>query len=270
MLFRSGLVLRDVEPTLGSGPTSVDVEQGQVYVLNANAPSSVAGFRFSGDGQLTPIQGAVYPLSVADSAPAQVAIAPTGAQVIVSERATNLIDLFPVLTDGSLGAPTFAPSVGTTPFGFEFGKQGALIVSEAFGGVPDASAVSSYKLSKAGALKVVSPSVATTETAACWIALTRDGRFAYTTNTGSGTVSGYRVDLPSGAIEALDADGITGDLGPGANPLDAAVSRDGRFLFVLSPATGEIAVFLVQLNGSLAKLSSRFGLPSSAAGLAVR
>ena len=37
----------------------------------------------------------------------------------------------------------------------------------------------------AGALHLVSPSVPTGQTAACWIVVTKDGKYAYTTNTGS-------------------------------------------------------------------------------------
>jgi 6-phosphogluconolactonase (cycloisomerase 2 family) len=216
-----------------------------------------------------PIVGGLRPLSAGTTAPAQVAIAPAGTHVVVTERATHLIDLFPIESGGLLGAPTFVPSVGQTPFGFEFGKKDTLIVSEAFGGAPDASAVSSYELSSAGLLTSISPSVPTTETAACWIAVTRGGRYAYATNTGSGTVSGYRV-FPTGTIELLDADGVTGDLGAGADPQDASITRDNRFLYVLSPATNEIAIFAVRQDGSLEKLPSLLGVPSSARGLVAR
>jgi hypothetical protein len=46
-------------------------------------------------------------------------------------------------------------------------------VSEAMGGIADASAVSSYDLRRDG-FSVVSRSVPTTETSACWIAVTPD------------------------------------------------------------------------------------------------
>ena len=43
--------------------------------------------------------------------------------------------------------------------------------------------------------------------------IARQQRFAYTTNTASGTVTGYRVAPGTGALTRLDASGVTGDLG---------------------------------------------------------
>jgi len=70
-----------------------------------------------------------------------------------------------------------------TPFGFDFAGNHRLIVSEAFGGAVDASAVSSYRVDGDGDVDVVSASVPTTETAACWIEISQNRRYAYTTNT---------------------------------------------------------------------------------------
>ena len=88
-------------------------------------------------------------------------------------------------------------------------------MSEAFGGATDASAASSYRFRR-GHLKLIDGSVATTETAACWVAVTKDGKFAYTTNTGSGSVTGYR-SRGTGRLTLLDADGVTGSVGAGAD-----------------------------------------------------
>jgi 6-phosphogluconolactonase len=264
-----GWVLSDVEPTLGGMPISVAQRHDRVYVLNGGAPANVSGFELSPGGQLDPIAGAVQPLSSPDPMPAQVMIGPGGAQVFVTEKMTNKIDLFPVAPDGALGPGAFLDSAGMTPFGFGFGLHDTLIVSEAFGGAVDASATSSYRIG-AGALQVVSASVPTTETAACWIVVTRNGRYAYATNTDSGSVTGYSVSMPSGALTRLDPDGVTGFVGPGSNPIDEALSADSRWLYVLSPMTSEIAIFRVRDDGSLERMPSELGLPASAVGLAAR
>jgi hypothetical protein len=75
--------------------------------------------------------------------------------------------------------------------------------------------VSSYLVSANGALQVVSPAVPTTETAACWVVVTNDGRFAYTANAGSGSVSGLAIAF-DGSLRLLDADGQTGVTGAGS------------------------------------------------------
>lgn len=264
----AGLQLTDREPSQGMFPTSVAIGGELVFVLNAGMQPSVAGFLLDNAGQLAPLPGSFATLAMG-SAPAQVGLAPGGQQAIVTERATNLIDLFPILPGGALGAAVQIASAGATPFGFEFGRNNVLIVSEAAGGAADASSVSSYVIGP-GALTAISSAVPTTESAACWIIMARNRRYAYTTNTGSSTVTGYRVSPVNGALTILDVDGVTGDLGAGANPLDGATSQDGKYMFVLSPATNEIASFFVRIDGSLEKLPSQLGLPSTSFGLAAR
>ena len=56
--------------------------------------------------------------------------------------------------------PDWRASAGETPFGFEFTRNGTLVVSEAFGGRSDASATSSYRFRPNGNLKVVDGPVA--------------------------------------------------------------------------------------------------------------
>jgi hypothetical protein len=58
----------------------------------------------------------------------------------------------------------------------------------------NASSASSYEVSEEGDLAVISGAVPTKQTAACWLITSRDGRFIYTANAGSGSISGYRVD----------------------------------------------------------------------------
>ena len=59
-------------------------------------------------------------------------------------------------------------------------------MSEAFGGAAGASTSSLYEVGADGTLSVLDAAVPTTESAACWIIISQDGRFAYTTNAGSG------------------------------------------------------------------------------------
>src|SRR5262249_30202318 len=175
------------------------------------------GFAIGPHGGLRPL-GVTRPLSAPAAGPAQVSFAPDGDALVVTEKATNCVDVFPVDDDGRAGPVTCHPSVGKTPFGFAFADD-ILIVWEAFGGAPGASAATSYVLED-DSLQPVTRSAPTTQTAACWIAITPDGRFAYATNTGSGTVTGYRVGR-DGELVRLDG-GVTGTTG-GA-PIDAGVS----------------------------------------------
>jgi 6-phosphogluconolactonase len=256
-----GLERIDVVPSGGATPTSIAAHQGLVYVLNAGGAGSITGFT-STNGHLAALAGSSRPLSTAATAPAQVSFTPAGDQLIVTERATQRIDLYAVGADGYASGPTVLPSSGVTPFGFGFDNKDHLIVSEAFGGAVDASAVSSYTVG-AGDLTPVSASVPTTETAACWIAVTGNGRFAYAGNAG-GSVTGYRVS-PDGSLTILDADGRTA--APGAGVTDLALSRNSRYLYARM-SNGAVGSWTVAEDGSLDSLGSTPGLPAGAAGIA--
>jgi len=264
----AGLELRDVEPSLGARPISVTVNGDLVYVLNADGAGSIHGFRVDDDGDLTPITDSMRPLSGAMMTdPAQIGFTPDGAVLAVSEKATSQLDTYVVQPDGTTTGPNVFASNGQTPFGFDFSKRGRLLVSEAFGGGPGMSAASSYDVAPDGTLSVISPSVPSGETAACWLIVNPNGRHAYTTNTAAGTVSSYAIAGGSDELSLHDAvAATTGDM---TAPIDAAFSANGSFLYILNSGTNEIAVFQEnKRDGSLTMIQTITGLPATANGLA--
>ena len=264
---RRGLRLVDVESSGGDRPISLTVHRGLLYVLNAGGAGNISGFHVSRHGELAPLAGSTRPLSGPGPDPAQVSFDPEGETLVVTEKATNLIVTYEVDEHSGLPAgPVTHPSAGATPFGFGFDRRDHLIVSEAFGGAPDASAVSSYEIDD-GDVEPITPSAQTTETAACWIVVTRNGRYTYTTNTGSGSITGYRISR-DGELSLLDADGRTGLTGPG--PIDMALSRGSRFLYSLNAGDGTVSGFRVKADGSLTPAGTVAGLPAGATGLAAR
>src|SRR6185436_17653840 len=177
----------------GTMPISVTISGHLVYALNAGGAGNIAGFRLSSQGELQAITGSSRPLSSAASGPAQISFDPNGSKLVVTEKNTNRLVTYAVDGNGMATGPVTTQASGVTPFGFAFTNNGTLIVSEAFGGAADASAVSSYSAGAGNSWSVVSGSVPTTETSACWIAVTNNGRYAYTTNAASGTITGYAV-----------------------------------------------------------------------------
>ena len=266
---RAGLRLMDKVSSVGTQPVSIALDRNLLYVLNAGGTDNISGFTVGRRGKLTPLHGSTRYLSGTGTAPAQVQFNPKGNVLVVTEKATNLIDTYTVDDDGYAHGPHVQPSAGITPFGFAFDERGRLYVSDAAGGAAGASSVSSYRVANDGGLQTISPTVATTETAACWVVISKDGRFAYTTNAGSGSISGYRV-ARDGQITLRDADGRTADTGAGSAPLDMALSRDGRYLYSLNSGTNTIGAFQVGVDGALTPLAGIGGLPASANGLAVR
>ena len=181
---------------------------------------------------------------------------------MVTEKSTNLIDTYAIDNDGTAAEVVTHPSAGVTPFGFAFGKRGDLIISEAFGSEPGQSALSSYDLD-GDTLTTISPSVPTTQTAACWVAVTKNGRYAYTTNTGSASVSGYQVGR-DGSLTLLAASaGATG-----TTPTDVDLSRNSQFLYALNAGSHNLSAFRVQSDGSLTSLGTFGLLPAGAVGVA--
>ena len=263
----TGLELLDRVASGGIRPVSVAVHRRLVYVLNAGGTGNIAGFEQDRRGRLHAIPNSARPLSSASAGAAQVTFSPDGGLLVVTEKATNVISTYTVGTDGLATGPNVQPSVGATPFGFAFSRKGTLVVSEAFGGAPDASALTSYQASPAGALTAISPSVGTTETAACWVVITGDGRFAYTSNTGSGTISGYGLS-PTGELTLLNADGVTATTLAG--PIDLALTGNDRFLYSLDSGAGTISAFRVEADGGLTPAPGASGLPTGANGLAAR
>ncbi len=264
---QDGLRLVDTEPSGGSTPISLTHRRGLLYVLNAGTPNSISGLTVGKSGELAPLPGSTRSLSAAQTGPAQIEFSPAGDVLVVTEKATNLIDTYTVGSNGLPTGPASQPSAGATPFGFAFDKRGHLIVSDAFGGAPGASALSSYRLGPGGALGTITPLAPTNQTAACWVVTTKNGRYAYTTNTGSGSISGYSIGH-DGSLALLDADGVTGVTGAG--PIDMALSESSRFLYTLDSGSHGVSGFRVQADGSLTPISGLAGLPASANGMAAR
>jgi 6-phosphogluconolactonase len=234
----------------GVAPTSIDAHRGKVYVLNSGGIPNVTGFTTSRRGALTPITDGGRDLPGALGA-AQVSVSPDGDHLVVSERESNRLETLELDRRGRPGQPVITESSGTTPFGFAFNHRGKLIVSEA-----GASTVSSYRVGHDGALDVITASLPVNQGAACWVAVSPNGRFAYTGNA-AGSISGFAI-ARDGSLTALDADGLTAELIP--SPRDLDFTRNGRYLYAVSPGNattgGRVTGYRVRADGSLVEITS--------------
>jgi 6-phosphogluconolactonase len=260
------LTRTDVESSRGDKPISVTTKGSLVYVLNAGGNGNIRGFRRDTNGALTFISGSKRPLSGSATKPVQIGFNPSGNYVFVSERATDRLTRYSISASGAAGAPQATASAGPEPFGFAFSSAGTLVVSEAGNHVEDASSVSSYRLGSGGVPQTVSAAVGTTETAACWTAITPDGKFAYVTNTPDNSISGFSIGA-NGSLTMLDADGRTAVTGGGSLPIDLAASSDGDYLYVLTAGTHRIVVYAIGANGGLSARPGVSGLPRAANGI---
>ena len=245
----------------GSAPKSVAEHAGRVYVLNTGEPS-IAGFRLA-DGRLEPVTEGARSLAP-NSDPAQIGFTPDGAALVVTERGTNAIALFPLDDAGRLGEPQIHPSSGPTPYGFAFTRKGTLVVTEAFGAETGRAAASSYSV-RGESITPVSRSIGNGRSEICWSVITADGRFAFTTNFADGAVSRWAIGN-DGTLTLEDATaGIAVD---GETCLrDEDLSNDGRFLYAIDADSHRVFGWAVDADGSLSPIGSWDGLPATVAGL---
>ena len=128
-----------------------------------------------------------------------------------------------------------------------------------WGGV-GASSASSYRFDGPAGLIPTSSAVANTQSAACWIALSDNQKYAYTTNTASGSISSYGI-ARDGSLTLVQAVAAT----PGAGPIDM-VEANGS-LFTLNNGSHTISADLIGGDGSLTS-TNQISLPIGVVGLA--
>ena len=262
---RHGLILVEREPAGGLTPISVAVASRHVYVLNEGGEGGISGFDLSPFGQLNPIPGSIQPLSGPGVDPAQIAFSLFGRVLIVTEKNTDQILTYVVDRDGAAGPPTVHESAGPTPFGFELGKRGHLFVSEAAGGADLASSTSSYRVRFDGSLERISEAVLAEGSAACWLVVTRDGRYAFTSNTANHTISTYEIGFDG----EITLQGVT-NTGEGTRPLDSALTPNSRFFYVLNSGDGTLGAYSVGSQGELEPLDLDIDGLDGANGLVAR
>ena len=261
----SGLTLKSTMNAGGMRPVSITQYKDLVFVLNAGGNGNISGFRLLDNGTLQPIPNSTRPLSSNMAGAAQVSFVNKGKVVVVTEKATNKIISYTVNESGIPGIMHSITSSNPTPFGFAVGKKDNIFVSEAVGGAPGASTLSSYEISNNGTITLSDGPVGANQSAACWVVITNNGKFAYTTNTASNNLSTFNVK-DEGNISVNTAISATTQIGP----IDAALSNNSKYLYVLNAGSHSIGVYDVANTGGLSIVQTLPGVPTGATGLAAR
>jgi 6-phosphogluconolactonase (cycloisomerase 2 family) len=92
--------------------------------------------------------------------------------------------------------------------------------------------------------------------------VTPDGRFAYTGNAATGSITGFAI-AGDGSLTRLVSDGRSAST---PRPNDLAIA-DG-YLYAINPNVGVVTAYRIGSDGSLVALQSVSGLPTGLAGLA--
>jgi 6-phosphogluconolactonase len=291
-------VLVDQEPSGGDMPESLALHGDLLYVLNvdtANAngtTGNIYGLRIGSDGELSSV-GSSQPL--AHAAPGfatarAIDFNPSGSVIVVTELVGGLltggppgsINTFVVGSDGKAGPVASYSSSDVFPFGFAFDNKDHLIVSNIVDPTPNTTTtgtVSSYTVSDSGEVTPIN-TVSSGGILPCWVVVTNDGRFAYVVNTGA--------LFPSQAPVTFFGVSSKGELSPGGPAAastagefartDAALSRDDKYLYVLSPSVGpgapsHIDAYRLASDGSMTLIGATpadANLGVGATGLAAR
>jgi 6-phosphogluconolactonase (cycloisomerase 2 family) len=260
LMVRNGkLMLRQKVGSGGVFPNSIGLFGDLVYVLNSKgATPHINGFRLNANGFLHPIAGAVVALPAGSTGANDIRFAEDGTKLVVTVAATNQILVFEVGNNGIARPPIAQTSAGASPFGVRFGHNGIAIVSEAAG------SASSYRFNPGDMLAVISGAVPDTQLSSCWISLDRSATYAYVSNTGSGTISSYKIarngDLTLSQAIAANTGGA---------PIDSSLSRDSKFMYVLDSQAGRLLILRVQ-GGGLIQVGEVSPLPTSLQGVAAQ
>jgi uncharacterized protein (TIGR03000 family) len=239
-------------PSNGNSPLSLAVHGDLLYVANqapkfANPTTkpNLTGFRIGRDGKLTPIDGSTIEFP-ADRGPAQAEFAPDGKTLVVTSGFqgddSSRIHAYQVMADGTLkegdGSPA-RPNGASGTVGFSWAPAGGRVFVSNFRG----SAVTLFDIDRTtAAVKQVGDAVGDNEKAACWTAISADGKTLYVANFVSNSISVFDV-AEDGKLKLLG----TAKRRAGSDPdtKDIELSKDGKYLYAVGSGAKEIAVFRV-------------------------
>jgi 6-phosphogluconolactonase (cycloisomerase 2 family) len=261
----------------GTRPLSITVFGTLVYVLNEGDGTSsnpelrydnISGFRFTPGGILVPIPDSTRIIDRTQlTAPAQVGFNKSGTVLLITEKATNTITTFLMGSDDTPAeTPLKRPSAVPTPFGFTFGDRDFVFITEANGG--GAGVTASYRVDRGTGEVSSLVDLVNQGNATCWTVLSNDQTIGYSTNTGSGTVSLYRINF-DGTMENFFNSKAGVQIPSGTGVRDAVLTQDNQNLFTINNIEETIRGFFVNRSGAIAPRGTA-PIPPSATGLIAR
>ena len=234
----------------GVTPLSVTAHGDLVYVanqaiafMNPIRKPNITGFRMSAGGRLTPIPGSTIEFP-AGQGPAQIEFSPSGSVLAVTAgfQTDGRIHTYAVTPDGTLkegpGSPFVTREVSGT-VGYSWSADGHhLLVSNFRGSAMTVFAVDSTT----AAIEPKGPAYPNGGGAACWTALSPDGKTLYTGNFVGNSISAYAV-MPDGTLSLLGTVARREAMKPDTK--DIEISPDGKYLYAIGPIARHVAVFAI-------------------------
>ncbi|OAA76534.1 WD40/YVTN repeat-like-containing domain protein [Akanthomyces lecanii RCEF 1005] len=236
---------------------------GYAYVLDGSVASTgIFGFKVDGgDGKLQPLTNATIPLSTPIGVPGDVVFSPDGRALVVTNKVGSTLDVFAVDAASGHASPTPMTTIassGVRPFAAAFFKDFLYVIESGLPSLKNA-ALSTYRFNGGAApsLTAITKAERNDQTDGCWVVVTPDGKWAYTANFVSGSISSYGLDGNGTATLMNGAAALPG--GEGSQPVDLVLSSDGRYLYNLLRGSGAVAGYEIQQDGSLKQIGGLVG-----------
>jgi len=271
-----------------------------LFVLHTVGPDHLRLMSVNGEGKLTarPEQYSVNTKDWPNRGPTMVVLSPDGKFLVVATAFDELpsrknpdgslilwiprpdgtlhvivsnapdpdgIVVFPVGKDGGLGEPSFYDARGAVPFYIAFlhNRPDTFLIGF---GVADGLAMGRIdaegKINVGPIVKIDTSAGLPSEV--CWLAVSPDDRFVFTTNFGYSTISSFRIDgnglsiAKDPASQKVKGDGtfraIDGVVSSG--PSDSWLTPDGAYLYQIYGNASKLVGYATQRDGSLKEVTS--------------
>jgi 6-phosphogluconolactonase (cycloisomerase 2 family) len=287
----------------GVQPDSIGIVDGdKLYVSNrgdasATNPGTVAptitGFTINADGSLSPIPNSTVTFPVG-TVPSQNLISPDGRFLfsdifgVGTAPQSNTLAPFRIGADGSLtlapGGNVAAQAPGaTTPAPALLGAATHPTRNIVYAGLTGLKEVAVFTYDDTGKLTFVGATAPNNQggSAPCWVAVSPDGKFLYTGDTGSDSVGVYSLADPEHPV-LLQEFFVGGPLTPPGSPagtprqtavFQVAVDPSGRFVYAIGQNTSangtfqegnQLHILAVAGDGTLSEPNGPVILPAGA------
>jgi len=271
-----------------------------LFVLHTVGPDHLRLMSVNGEGKLTarPEQYSVNTKDWPNRGPTMVVLSPDGKFLVVATAFDELpsrknpdgslilwiprpdgtlhvivsnapdpdgIVVFPVGKDGGLGEPSFYDARGAVPFYIAFlhNRPDTFLIGF---GVADGLAMGRIdaegKINVGPIVKIDTSAGLPSEV--CWLAVSPDDRFVFTTNFGYSTISSFRIDgnglsiAKDPASPKVKGDGtfraIDGVVSSG--PSDSWLTPDGAYLYQIYGNASKLVGYATQRDGSLKEITN--------------